>query len=315
MSLGIIATGGTIAMQAEEASASHQPVLGGRDLLSGVIEYTGDVEYAEPYNSASEDVTMDKWGSLALTVREFIGRHESVIILHGTDTMTEGAFFLAETLRNPSIVITGAMRPSNAISADGPNNIKDSVTTALAKQNLGTCICMNSQVLPAYSAIKANTVALEAFSSRETARLAQVHDGALRLSSAPLKANWLGELPSEVDMERIGIITLAADPSVLQVEAVLRASDAVVIQALATGIVPRAVRDTILAAAKKMPVVLTSRTGAGPVEASETYPGTCDELREEGVIVENFLDTYKARIRLALSLSLGKNYRPFDLSL
>ena len=313
-SLAVIATGGTIAM-APSSKERPSPVLSAEKLLQGIPLGAGKLSCYAPYNLGSEDVTFSHWISLAAAAKEALASHDSVIVLHGTDTMSEAAFFLAETLGNPDIVLTGSMRTSGQLGFDGRSNIQNAATLALLNLELGVCVCMDSQVLPAWSVTKEETVRIGSFGPGQGARIGQVHDGQLRLASAPLEANWIGQLPQNIDSGKVGIVSLAADPSPHQIEAVLAASEAVVLEALATGHIPQAVSGILLEAAKSMPVVMTSRVARGPVEASHTYPGVWDRMRSQGIIIEPLLDTYKARVRLAVSLALGQDYQPFELRL
>ena len=52
------------------------------------------------------------------------------MITHGTNTLEETAYFLQRVLAVPAkpVVLTAAMRPASALSADGPANLLDAVT-------------------------------------------------------------------------------------------------------------------------------------------------------------------------------------------
>ncbi len=56
---------------------------------------------------------------------------DGIVITHGTDTLEETAYFLDLTVKSDKpVVIVGAMRPSTAMSADGPVNLYNAVVTA-----------------------------------------------------------------------------------------------------------------------------------------------------------------------------------------
>ena len=56
---------------------------------------------------------------------------DGVAITHGTDTMEETAYFLNLVVKSDKpVVLTGSMRPSTSLSADGPLNIYNAVGVA-----------------------------------------------------------------------------------------------------------------------------------------------------------------------------------------
>jgi L-asparaginase len=74
----------------------------------------------------SQDISFDIMLKLAKRINELApsSNVDGIVITHGTDTMEETAFFLNLTAKTDKpIVMVGSMRPSTAVSADGPQPV------------------------------------------------------------------------------------------------------------------------------------------------------------------------------------------------
>ena len=83
----------------------------------------------------SQDMNDAVWLTLAKRINELLKRGDvdGIVVPHGKDTMEETAFFLNLTVKSDKpVVLVGAMRPSTAMSADGPLNLYSAVVTAAA---------------------------------------------------------------------------------------------------------------------------------------------------------------------------------------
>lgn len=194
----ILATGGTIAGSGSSATKSNysagQVAIG--TLLDAVpaIKEVADVEGEQVVNIGSQDMSDDVWLVLAKRVNELLSRSDvnGVVITHGTDTMEETAFFLSLTVKSDKpVVLVGAMRPSTAISADGPANLYNAVITAAspASKERGVLVCMNGKVYGAADVTKTNTTSVETFQSPNSGALGYVHNGEVFYYHAPSCGN------------------------------------------------------------------------------------------------------------------------------
>lgn len=194
----ILATGGTIAGAGGSATKTQysagQVAIG--TLLDAVpaIKDVANVEGEQVVNIGSQDMSDDVWLVLAKRVEELLSRGDvnGVVITHGTDTMEETAFFLSLTVKSDKpVVLVGAMRPSTAISADGPANLYNAVVTAAspASKNRGVLVCMNGKVYGAADVTKTNTTSVETFQSPNSGALGYIHNGEVFYYHAPSCGN------------------------------------------------------------------------------------------------------------------------------
>ncbi len=134
----VLATGGTIAGVATAAATDagyRAGVLDVASLLASVpgIEDLAELSSAQPCNIDSKDLDPALWTELALRVRRWRDDGGAgCVICHGTDSLEETAYALHCLLPpGPPVVLTAAMLPATALSADGPRNLYDAVRVAI----------------------------------------------------------------------------------------------------------------------------------------------------------------------------------------
>ena len=148
----ILATGGTIAGTGGSSTATNYTAgqMAIATLLEAVPELQdiANVEGEQVVRIGSQDMSDEVWLILAKRINELLNdpNVDGIVITHGTDTMEETAYFLNLTVHSDKpVVLVGAMRPSTAISADGPRNLYNAVVTAAAPESRdkGVLVVMN----------------------------------------------------------------------------------------------------------------------------------------------------------------------------
>ena len=137
--IALLATGGTIAGAAGKGGrAAYEPArLGIEALLEAVpqIAELAQIQGEQIVSVGSQDMSDEIWLRLADRINDLLGSPEvdGLVVTHGTDTLEETAYFLNLVVRSDKpLVMTAAMRPATALSADGPLNIFNAATPAAA---------------------------------------------------------------------------------------------------------------------------------------------------------------------------------------
>src|ERR1700716_3073827 len=184
----ILATGGTIAGTGATSTTTvgyQAATVGVQRLIEAVPELkkVASVKGEQVFQIASENMNNEYWLKLAKRVNELLAQDDvdGIVITHGTDTIEETAYFLNLVVKSRKpVVIVGAMRPSTAISADGPINLYNAVTLAGSADAVGkgVLVVLNDQINGARDVTKTNTAHTDTFRNWEFGFMGYMQDNA-----------------------------------------------------------------------------------------------------------------------------------------
>ncbi|MBL8340424.1 MAG: asparaginase [Rubrivivax sp.] len=183
----VIGTGGTIAGAAESATdhvGYRSGAIGADALVAAVPALAGHAIEAETLARLDScDMDPATWMALRERCAAALARPEvaGVVVTHGTDTLEETAYFLRRTLAAAKpVVLTAAMRPATALSADGPQNLLDAVTLAEWPGARGVLVAFGGQVFAGADLRKVHGWRIDAFSAGDAGVVGVLADGQLR---------------------------------------------------------------------------------------------------------------------------------------
>ncbi|MEU5953477.1 asparaginase [Streptomyces sp. NPDC047525] len=297
--------GGTISARGGGSS----PRLTGAEILAGVApDVTVDVRDVRRLPSSS--LTIEDIAALAELIDEATAAGHGVVVVQGTDTLEETAFLLDLTCtarpRTP-IAVTGAMRRPDLPGADGPANLAAAIAVAAdpACAGLGVVTVIADEVHAARHVRKTHTTSTATFASPGAGPLGTVTEGTPRIHLRPTRPTVQRPLRLRAPV-RVALLTLSMGDRGELLEAVDHRFDGLVVAAFGAGHVPTWLVEPLAAQSARIPVVLASRTGAGPI-LGHTYrgPGSEYDLLGRGLISAGPLDAPKARLLLHALLADG----------
>lgn len=232
---------------------------------------------------------------------------DGVVVVQGTDTIEETAY-LADLLwpHEAPFVVTGAMRNPRLAGADGPANLLAAVSVAADPRwrGWGALVVLNDEVHAARFVVKRHSTSTAAFASPDAGPLGRFAEGAAVPTVAPAPRRPLAR-PASIEL-RVPLVTIAFDDDGLLLTDLDQRADGLVIAGFGVGHVPDRLAGRLGDLAARLPVVLASRTGAGPV-LTRTYgfAGSETDLIARGLVPAGMLQPTKARILLAVLLARG----------
>ena len=307
----ILATGGTIAGAA--ATGTQAAYTSGAVTIDAMIAAVpgvkdmATIKGEQISNIGSQDMSLEIMLKLAKRINELMNRSDvdGIVITHGTDTMEETAFFLNLVVKGDKpVVIVGSMRPSTAVSADGPLNLYNAIGVAIDPnaRGRGVLVVMNDWIHAAHSLTKTSTTAIQTFMSPLRGVLGVANYGKNDFYNTP---QWKHTSASEFDVNgvdklpRVDIVFAYADmPADLIDASVTNGAKGIVIAGVGNGNMNKASLDAAANAVKKGVVIVRStRVPTGAV--GRNVEVNDDEL---GFIASDELNPQKARLLLSLAL-------------
>jgi L-asparaginase len=314
----IVATGGTIAGSAESATAAgYQSGAVGVDILIAAVpdlKKVADVKGEQVASIGSQDMNDEVWVKLATRVNEILASSDvdGVAITHGTDTLEETSYFLDLVVKSDKpVVMTGSMRPSTAMSADGPLNIYNAVAVAADPdaRGRGVLVVLDDDIHSAHDIIKSHTTDVATFTSGESGLVGAVLFGQPDVwyrtpSQVHTSKSELGLVQGKA-LPRVDIIYAHANmsPDIID-SAVEHGAKGLVIAGVGDGNMTAPALDAVKRAiAKGVVVVRSSRTNGGVIRRNI-------EVNDDQVGTVASMELNPAKSRPLLQLALLKTSDP-----
>lgn len=308
--VAILATGGTIAGSTDAGgvatSGYKAGVLTVDTLINAVpeIKNLAQISGQQVANIDSSNMSREIWLQLAKTVNELLaGDIDGIVITHGTDTMEETAFFLNMVVKSDKpVVLVGAMRPSTAISADGPKNLYNAVALAASTnaKGKGVLVAMDDMIYGGRDVTKVNTTRTSTFQAPNSGALGIITDGMPTFYLSQVKPHTQA---TEFDISNVKILpkvdilySYASDGSGPAARAMVKdGAKGIVVAGSGAGSIHKSQGDVLkeLIKSDKIIVVRSSRTGSGlvPLNPGDTF------------LTGDNLNPQKARVLLMLALT------------
>ncbi|MBU1362002.1 MAG: asparaginase [Gammaproteobacteria bacterium] len=309
----VLGTGGTISGRAASAGDNIGYVtgqVGVAELLDGVAAPPGTVLHVEQVAQVdSKDMSDDVWLNLASRCAHWLADPEvaGVVVAHGTDTLEETAFYLQAVLACAKpIVLTCAMRPSTALSPDGPPNLRDAIVVAATEGAQGVMAVCAGVVHGAMDVQKMHTYRLDAFGSGDAGPIAYVEEGVVRRlrdwpTSSPRAAGLLDRLASVDSWPRVDIVLSHAGASGEIIDALVDARSGHGVRPV-RGLVLAATGNGTLHHALEAAAQRAQAAGVAVVRATRCAEGRILPKASDSIADMGALTPVKARVALMLDL-------------
>jgi L-asparaginase len=313
----VLATGGTIAgAAASDVQAGYSSGQVGVDQLLAAVPQAkklAQLSGEQVSNIGSQDMNDKVWIKLATRTNALLARPDvtGVVITHGTDTIEETAYFLNLVVHSPKpVVMTASMRPSTALSADGPLNFYNAVAVAAnaSAGSKGVLVVVNDWIHGASSLTKTSTTAVQTFLSPISGLIGTVAYGDVEWYRGPVGKNTMQSdfsVDENTVLPRVDIIMATENMDGALINAAAAAgAKGIIIAGVGNGNMTAPALEALAAQARKGIVcVRSSRVTTGQV-------GRNVEVKDDSLNLVASLGLNPQKARVLLRLALLKSHDP-----
>ncbi|MBN8874814.1 MAG: asparaginase [Rhodospirillales bacterium] len=256
----------------------------------------------------SYDISFDDWKAIGRLCTELVAQHPDlagIVVGHGTASLEETAYFLNLTLKvDIPVVVVGSQRPASALSTDAGFNLVNAIRTAASPEarGMGVMVLLNDEIHSAREVTKTSTFRLQTFRSPDFGVLGHADGDRVAFYRAPLRRR-MPDTEFDVSaldaLPRVDIAYSYTGSDGTAVRAFVAAGAKGIVSA---GFAPgfagtgdaAAMREAV---GQGVTVMQCTRAGSGRMFRGK-------RLRESGFLVTDNLNPQKARLLLALALTV-----------
>lgn len=289
----LLTTGGTITAGGAdgETIGYRYGVIRVGSLIRNIphIEEIADIECESLFDISSADFSRRRWLTLVRRVNEYARDPEidGIVITHGTDTLDETAYFLTLGVHSDKpVVLTGAMRPATAISADGSMNLYQAVQVAASDQarGMGALVVFSDAIYSGRDVQKVSTFRVEGFNSPDFGPIGYIRNDQVVFFGRSLRRHTIH---SEFDFDELGQLPkveiayfhVDAEPGIIRFLG--EHADGLILAGCGSGTFSDEWADELETVVRRIPVIRASRVGRGLIIEDPTIDGRVHTLCSE----------------------------------
>jgi len=282
------------------------PRLSGELLLEPLPEVASIARVTVEQGAPPDNTSYDALRKLAMRIADLLRSPDvdGVVYVQGTNTLEETAYFYNLTVRSEKpIVVTGAQRPYNGLSTDGPINLLDAIRVASSPdtRGKGAVVVFNGEINGAREVTKTDTYHLQTFRSRGVGLLGYADPDKIEYYHSPQRRHTVKsefDLAAMGSMPYVAIVYIHTGTRAGEAEAIVRLGARGLVIAGAGAGAPGNLDEEVQAIARdrRAVVVQSSRVGEGRIVRDNNW-------YRPGYVVADTLSPQKAALLLSLVLT------------